>query len=97
MQQLGIYEVFTLAIPHRNFSACYNINTKYPGITQDETMAEEISEQQISICQNANRQFCNINAPLQPLANPPSCITALYTKNTVVTRSASLCQYVYVY
>ena len=41
MQQLGIYEVFTLDIPHENFSACYNISTKYLGITQDETTAVE--------------------------------------------------------
>ena len=44
-------------------------------------MAWEISQHQFSICQKANRQFCNINAPLQPLANPTSCIKALYTKN----------------
>ena len=40
----------------------------------------EISEH-FSTCQKANRQFCSINAPLQPLANPPSCIIAIYTKN----------------
>ena len=51
------------------------------GVTQDETMAVEISQHQFSICQEANGQFCNIYAPLQLLANPPSCITALYTKN----------------
>ena len=44
-------------------------------------MAVEISQHQFSICQDANRQFCNIHAPFQPLANPPSCITALYAKN----------------
>ena len=33
------------------------------------------------MCQKANRQFCSINAPFQPLANPPSCITAIYAKN----------------
>ena len=43
-------------------------------------MAVEFSQHQFSICQSANGQFCNINAPLQPLANPPSCITALYAK-----------------
>ena len=52
------------------------------GITQDETMAVEISQHQFSICQEANGQFCNIYAPLQLLANPPSCITALHAKNT---------------
>ena len=43
--------------------------------------AVEILDQQFSICQKANRQFCSINASLQPLANPPSCIAAIYTKN----------------
>ena len=82
-QQLEIYKVFTLDIPHGNFSTHYAINAKYLGITQDETMAVEIiSEHQYSICQKANGQFCNTNAPLQPLANPPSCIAVLYTKNT---------------
>ena len=45
-------------------------------------MAVEISQIQFSICQESNGQFCNIYAPLQLLANPPSCITALCTKST---------------
>ena len=45
-------------------------------------MAVEILQHLSSICQEANGQFCNIYAPLQLLANPPSCITALYAKNT---------------
>ena len=80
-QQLEIYEVFNLVIPHRNISAHYNIDSKYLGITYDQTKAVKISEQQFSTCQKANGQFCSINAPLQPLANPPSCITTIYTKN----------------
>ena len=81
-QQLSIYKIFTLDIPHGNFTAHYDINTEYLGITQDETMAVEISPQQFRICQEANGQFCNIPTPFQPLTNPPSCITALYAKNT---------------
>ena len=81
-QQLSIYRILTLDIPHGNFTAHYDINTQYLGITQGETMAVEISPQQFRICQEANGQFCNIPTPFQPLANPPSCITALYTKNT---------------
>ena len=50
-QQLEMYEVFNLAIPHRNFLAWYNINSKYLGITYDKTKAMQISEQQLSICQ----------------------------------------------
>ena len=66
-QQLEIYEVFNLAIPHRNFSACYNINNKYLGITHDKTKAVEISEDQFKTCQEANRQFCNLIISLLPL------------------------------
>ena len=45
-------------------------------------MAVEISPQQFRICQEVNRQFCTIPSPLQLLANPLYCITALYAKNT---------------
>ena len=45
-------------------------------------MAVEISPHQSSICQKANGQFCNILAPFQLLANPPSCITVFHTKDT---------------
>ena len=81
-QQLSIYKIFTLDIPDGNFTACYGITTQYIGIIQDETMAVEISPHQFSICQEANRQFCNILAPFQLLADLPTCTTALYTKNT---------------
>ena len=81
-QQLTIYKMFTSDIPHSNFTAHYDINTEYLGITQDETMAVEISPQQFRICHEANGQFCTIHTLFQPLANPPSCITALYVKNT---------------
>ena len=80
-QQLSIYKVVMLDIPHGNFTVQYNINTQYLGITQDETMAVEMSPQQFSTCQEANGPFCNVITPFQPLANPPCCIRALYTKN----------------
>ena len=70
-QQLKIYQVFNVVIPHRNVSACCNINTKYLGITCDKTKTVEILEQQFIICQQANGQFYNINAPLQPLPKAP--------------------------
>ena len=43
---------------------------------------------QFHTCQEANGQCCNVVTPFQPLANPPSCITALYTKNahSILTR-----------
>ena len=80
-QQLSIYKIFMLDIPHRNFTAHYDINTQYLRIRHDATMAVEIS-QQFRICQEANGQFCNIPTPFQPLANPLSWITALYVRNT---------------
>ena len=45
-------------------------------------MAVQILPQQFRICQEANGQFCTISTPFQPLPNSPSCITALYAKNT---------------
>ena len=45
-QQIMIYEVFTLNIAHGNFTAHYNVTTKYLGITKDETMAGELSTTQ---------------------------------------------------
>ena len=80
-QQLEIYEVFDLVIPHRNFSAHYSINNRYLGIMHDETKAVKISEDQFKTCQKANRQFCSLNTPLLPLTNPPTCISASYTKD----------------
>ena len=76
-QQLEIHEVFNLVIPYGNFTACYDIDSKYLGITYGETKAVEISEQQFSTCQKDNGWFFSINVPLQPLANPPLCITAI--------------------
>ena len=80
-QQFKIFQVFNLLIPKENLSTCYNIDTKYLGISYDVTKAIEILEQQFTTCQQPNRQFCNIDTPLQPLANQPSCITAINTKN----------------
>ena len=77
--QISIYKIFILNIPHGNFTACYEIDTQYLGITWDKTMAVEISDKQYSTCKEANGQFCSIYTPFQPLANPPSCITALYS------------------
>ena len=49
-QQIIIHKVFTLSIPHGNFSACYDINTKYLGITKDKTIAVELSITQFRVC-----------------------------------------------
>ena len=35
-----------------------------------QTVAVEISQHQFSICQKANGQFCNINAPLATICQP---------------------------
>ena len=44
-------------------------------------MAVELSTTQFQAYQDANGQFCSITTPFQPLANPPSCIAALYAKS----------------
>ena len=49
-QQITIHEVLTLSIPHGHFSAHYNINTKYLGVTKDATMVVELSTTQFRVC-----------------------------------------------
>ena len=53
-QQITIHEILTLSIPHGNYSAHYNVNTKYLGVTKDATMAVELSTTQFQVCQKAN-------------------------------------------
>ena len=90
-QQITIHEVLTLSIPYENFSACYDINTKYLGITKDATMSVELSTTQFQVCQEVNGQFCSITTPFQPLANPPSCVSALYAMSPAdITSQCSL-------
>ena len=89
--QITIHQVFTLDIPHGNYSAHYDINTRYFGVTKDATMGLELSTAQFQTCQQANGQFCHISTPFQPLANPPTCIAALYTKSKAsITSKCSL-------
>ena len=87
--QITVHQVFTLDIPYGNYSAHYDINTRYSGVNKDVTMVVELSTTQFQICQQANGQFCHISTPFQPLANPPMCIAALYTKSK--TGIASKC------
>ena len=58
------------------------METKYLGVIYDRTKAMDIPEEQFKLCKEANGQFCPLSTPLQPLTNPPSCIAALYTKNS---------------
>ena len=44
-------------------------------------MAVEILDKQYGTCKAASRQFCNIYTLFKPLANPHTCIMALYSKN----------------
>ena len=44
-QQLKIYQVFNQLIPKGNMSALYDIDTKYLGISYDETKPIDILEQ----------------------------------------------------
>ena len=80
--QITIHQVFTLDIPHGNYSAHYDINTQYFAVTKDATMGVELSHTQFEVGKQANGQFCHISMPFQPLANPPTCIATLYAKST---------------
>ena len=86
---ITVHQVFTLDIPHGNYSAHYDVNTKYLGVTKDATMEVQLSATQFQACQQATGQFCHISTPFQPLANPPTCIVALYAKSR--TGIASKC------
>ena len=43
---ITIHQILTLDIPQGNYSACYDIDTKYFGVTKDATMALELSTTQ---------------------------------------------------
>ena len=89
--QITIHQVFKLDILHGNYSAHYDINTRYFGVTKDATMGLDLSSTQFEVCQQANGQFCYISTPFQPLANPPTCIAALYVKSEAsITSKCSL-------
>ena len=90
-RQITIHQILTPDIPHGNYSACYDVDTKYFGVTKDATMAVELSITQFQACQDVNGQLCSITTPIQPLANLPSCIAALYAKSKVdITSKCSL-------
>ena len=85
--QITIHEVFTLDIPSGNYSACYDIKTRYFGVTKDATMGLELSNTQFKTCKQANGQFCYMPTPFQPLANTPTCIAVLYAKSATSIES----------
>ena len=81
-QQIQIYKIINLPVPVGNYSMRYTMDNKYLGVTHDRTKAMDIPEDQFKLCNEANGQFCPLMTPLQPLMNPPSCVAALYTKNS---------------
>ena len=81
-QQIQFYKIINLPVPVGNYSMKYTMDTKYLGVTYDRTKAKDIPEEQFKLCKEANRQFCPLTTPLQPLIDPPSCVAALYTKNS---------------
>ena len=42
-RQITIHQILTLNILHGNYPACYDVDTKYFGVTKDATMAVELS------------------------------------------------------
>ena len=54
-------------------------------------MGMELSAVQFQTCQQANGQFCHIATPFQHLADPPTCIAAIYAKSkTSIAAKCSL-------
>ena len=49
-QQLQIYEIFSLPVPHSNLSAEHKVNYKYIGVTYEETKAVPITNVQCRAC-----------------------------------------------
>ena len=82
-RQITIHQILTVDIPQGNYSARYDVDTKYLAVTKYVTMVVELSTTQFQTCQEAYGQFCSITTPFQPLANPPSCIAALHAKGTM--------------
>ena len=73
--------------------AHYDISTQYLRIIQDETMAVEIFTMSISgFVKKQMDSFVLFLPHFQLLANPPSCITALYAKNTASISTRCLLQ-----
>ena len=62
-RQITIHQILTLDILQGNYSAHYDIDTKYLGATKDATMAVELSTTQFQACQEVNGQFCSITTP----------------------------------
>ena len=81
-QQIQIYKIINLPVPVGNYAMRYTLDNKYLGVTYDRTKAMDVPEDQFELCKEANRQFCPLTTPLQPLTNPPSCVAALYAKNS---------------
>ena len=81
-QQIQIYKIINLPVLVGNYSMRYTMDNKYLGVTYDRTKAMDIPEDQFKLCKEANGPFCPLMTPLQPLMNPPSCVAALYTKNS---------------
>ena len=81
-QQILIYQIINPPVPVGNYLTRCTMDTKYLGVTYNRTKAMDIPEEQFKLCKEVNRQFFPFMTPLQPLTNPPSCVAALYTKNS---------------
>ena len=62
-QQITIHQILSLDIPHGNYSAHYDVHTKYFGVTRDATMRVELCNTQFQACQDANGHFAVLPLP----------------------------------
>ena len=74
-RQITIQQILTLDIPQENYSAHYDVDTKYLGVTKDATMSVELSTTQFQACQEANGQILQDHHTLSTISK----LTILYS------------------
>ena len=79
-RQITIHEILTLDIPHGNYSACYDVDTKYLGITRDATMAVELSTTQFRACQAAKQSILKHHHTFSAISKPTTLYSSLICK-----------------
>ena len=96
-KQLSIHKSFTLEVAHGNFTACYDINAQYLRITQDETIAVEISPTTVQNMSRSKWTDLYYSYIISAAGKPTILYYSFYARNTAsISARCSLqirCQY----
>ena len=79
-QQITIHEILTLDIPHGNYSAHYDVDTKYLGITKDATMAVELSTTQFQSLPRSKQSILQHHHTVSTISKPTILYSSLICK-----------------